>query len=240
VRLETELFALESDGRRATENVKSRLADVAVSQANEYQEITTRRTHFLIIADLIAVIFGLLAVWVRATYRAAVGYESALEERTLEGLAWAAVRKWTNAALAWLEKLLNVDIDGDGFIGSPVSGQGNQPAPAGNSPGNSMPGSTLPPNLQPVSNAGASVVAQGSSLLLVDVSLLKKATRKQWERAFTSRETDAKETNKKKAFSGIRQLEKMGYTVTRWVEDLPGGEKIGRMKISIGDGEEVN
>lgn len=238
--IEADLMDLEKSGRKSAEGIKAQLAAVAASNAQEYTEIKARRTNFLIIADIIAVLFGILGVWLRATYRAAVGRESELEERTLEGIAAAAVKKWTNGALEWLENLLGVDLDGNGAVGSVGSGAVSSQGNTGTSTGNSLPGNSLPPNLRPVSNSGGAVVAQGSSLILLDVSLLKKATRKQWERAYTSKDASAKEDNRKKAMQGVKELEKLGYNITRWVEDIPGGGKIGRMKIEIESGGEVN
>lgn len=238
--LEAQLVALETDGLRAANDIKSKLAEVAVSQANQYQETKARRGNFLIVVDFLAVLFGLIAVWIRATYRAAVGQESELEERTLEGILWVAIRQHSNAFLAWMERVLRIDVDGNGVIGTvgktPVSGDGNSSKTSGNR--SAIP--ALPPSLQPVSNAAVSVVPQGSRRILLDVSLLKKATRKQWERAYTSKEATARAENRRKALQGQKELEKLGYTVTRWVEKLSDGSEIGRMKITIGDGEEVN
>ncbi len=70
--------------------------------------------------------------------------------------------------------------------------------------------------------------------------LLKKATRKQWERAYTSKDAQARQENRRKALNGQKELEKIGYTVSRWVDILPNGTEIGRMRIEIGEGEEIN
>jgi hypothetical protein len=243
--MESALADLNTQGLSKSQDIKSQLAAVAVKEAENYEAIKGRRTNFLIIADFIAVIMGLIAIATQATFRAAVGRESVLEERTLEGILTAALNRYQSQALAWLEKLLQVDINGDGIIGkrkqetgvSVVEETGNS---SGNRSGNSFGVPAVPPNLQPISGGAVSVVPQGSQRVLVDVSLLKKATRKQWERAFTSKETAAKEENRRKAMQGQKELEKLGYTVTRWVDTLPDGSQIGRMKIEIGEGEEVN
>lgn len=234
--IEAQLLALNTDGMKAANDIKAQLASVAVSHATQYEATKTRRGNFLIIVDFIAVVFGLISVWIRATFRAAIGRESALEERTFEGIIWAAIRQWSNAFLAWLEKVLRIDVDGNGVVGS----IGKQEAETGNTSGNISGAPSLPPNLQPVSNALVPFVPQGSQRILVDVSLLKKATRKQWERAYTSKEATARAENRRKALQGQKELEKLGYNVTRWVEKLPDGTDIGRMKITIGDGDEVN
>jgi hypothetical protein len=238
--LEAQLIALETDGLKAANDIKSKLADVAVSHANQYETTKARRGNFLIIVDFIAVVFGLISVWIRATFRAAVGRDSVLEERTLEGIVWAALRQWSEAILIWLEKLLKVDLDQNGAVGSVGKQQQATGNSSGNSQGNNSGVPALPPHLQPISSGTGSVVPQGSQKILVDVSLLKKATRKQWERAYTSKEKHAREENRRKALQGQKELEKLGYNVTRWVEKLPNGSEIGRMKITIGDGDEVN
>lgn len=238
--LEAQLIALETEGLKAANDIKLKLADVAVSHATQYENTKSRRGNFLIVVDFIAVIFGLISVWIRATYRAAVGQDSVLEERTFEGIMWAAIRQWSDAILVWLEKLLRVDLDANGTIGSvgkQAQATGNN---LGNNTGNNQGAPALPPNLQPISGGAASFVAQGSQKILVDVSLLKKSTRKQWERAYTSKEATARAENRRKALQGQKELEKLGYNVTRWVEKLPDGTDIGRMKITIGDGDEVN
>lgn len=121
--LQAQLVLLETEGLKAANEIKAQLAAVAVSHADQYEQTKARRSNFLIIADLIAVVFGLLAIWVRATFRAAVGQESVLEERTLEGILWAAIQKASNTFLEWLERLVGVDINGDGKVGAetPVS-----------------------------------------------------------------------------------------------------------------------
>lgn len=238
--LEAQIVALETDGLKAANDIKSKLAEVAVSHANQYQQTKARRGNFLIVVDFLAVLFGLIAVWIRATYRAAVGQESELEERTLEGILWAAIQQYSNAFLAWLEKLLRIDVDGNGVIGTVGETGVSDLDPSAGTGGSSSGVPGLPPGLEPVSDRGVSVVAHGSHKILVDVSLLKKATRKQWERAYTSKETTAKAENRRKALQGQKELEKLGYTVTRWVDTAPDGSQIGRMKITIGDGEEVN
>jgi hypothetical protein len=115
--METALADLNTSGLSKSQDIKAQLAAVAVKEAENYEAIKGRRTNFLIIADFIAVIMGLIAIATQATFRAAVGRESVLEERTLEGIVWAALKKWNAAFLQWLEKLLGVDIDGDGKIG---------------------------------------------------------------------------------------------------------------------------
>jgi hypothetical protein len=115
--METALADLNTSGLSKSQDIKSQLASVAVKEAENYEAIKGRRTSFLIIADFIAVIMGLIAIATQATFRAAVGRESVLEERTLEGIVWAALKKWNAAFLQWMEKLLGVDIDGDGKIG---------------------------------------------------------------------------------------------------------------------------
>lgn len=238
--LEAQLVALETDGLKAANDIKSKLADLAAAMGRDYEVTKARRGNFLIVVDFLAVIFGLIAVWIRATYRAAVGQESELEERTLEGILWAAIRQYSNAFLAWLEGVLRIDVDGNGVIGTVGETPVSELVPSAETGGSSSGIPGLPPGLEPVSDRGVSVVAQGSQKILVDVSLLKKATRKQWERAYTSKEAAARAENRRKALQGQKELEKLGYTVTRWVEKLSNGKEIGRMKITIGDGEEVN
>lgn len=115
--LEASLLALNTDHLAKSQEVRDKLAAVAVKEVEGYEAKKARRTNFLLIADFLAVLFGLLAVWVKATYRAAVGMDSELEEKTLDGVLWAAVKKWSAAVVNWVEKMLGVDLDGDGTVG---------------------------------------------------------------------------------------------------------------------------
>lgn len=116
--LESSLVALNTTGTAKAQEIKDKLAAVAVQEAQGYEDRKARRTNFLIIADFIAVFFGLLAIWIQSTYRAAVGHESELEGKTLEGIVGAALKKYWAAFLGWFEKVLRVDLDGDGKVGS--------------------------------------------------------------------------------------------------------------------------
>lgn len=115
--IEAQLLTLNTSGFQATQEIKNTLARAEEAKVTAYEGRKSRRTNFLIIADVLSVMFGLLAVWVRATFRAAVGVHSITEEKSVEGiLLAAAVRVW-NAFLGWLERVLKVDIDGNGQIG---------------------------------------------------------------------------------------------------------------------------
>jgi len=115
--LETALVRVNTETTTKSQEIRDKLADVAVQEVQGYKAKKARRTNFLIIADFLAVLFGIIAVWIRATYRAAVGVESELEEKTFEGVLAAAVKKWTLAVIEWVERLLRVDLNGDGKVG---------------------------------------------------------------------------------------------------------------------------
>lgn len=115
--IESELLTLNTSGFKATQEIKNTLARSEEAKVQAYESRKGRRTNFLIIADVLSVLFGLLAVWVRATFRAAVGVHSITEEKSVEGILLAAVVRVWNAFLGWLERVLKVDIDGNGHIG---------------------------------------------------------------------------------------------------------------------------
>ena len=120
--IESSLLVLNTDGVKASQATKSTLVKLEDGKDRDYKAKKSRRTNFLIIADVLSVLFGLLAVWVRATFRAAVGVHSINEEKSIEGILWAAIVRVWNLFLNWLEKLLGVDLDGNGAIGM-ASGQ---------------------------------------------------------------------------------------------------------------------
>lgn len=225
--LEAALVAINTTGKASVDTLKQQLTFLSTEQWKAYQAKKTRRTHFLLIADALAIIFGLTGLLVMATYKAAIGDTSALEKKTLEGIMDAAWQKWKNKALDWLESLLGVDLDGDGDVGGvPQPVAVSQKQETGVSQGQETPKDTGPqmPHLQPVSNAGT-IVAQGPSKILIDVSNAKKRVRKQWERAFTSSTETARQENRRKALKGIAELEALGYQITRLDQ--------GKMRIEI-------
>lgn len=242
VSIESSLLALNTDGVKASQDTKSALVRVEEAKVEAYQAKKSRRTNFLIIADVLSVFFGLLSIITQATFRAAVGVHSVTEEKNIEGILLAAMSKWWFALLNGLEKLLKVDLDGNGVIGMsanqvPVSGNGNSGNSSGTNKGTNQGGIPGKPAYLPVSNSAGPIVAQQPQRILLDVSNLKKATRKQWERAYTSTTQEARDENYRKALEGQKELEKLGYLVKRWVGkafDSKGNEfEVGRMEITI-------
>ena len=238
--IESSLLALNTDGVKESQKTKSALVRVEEAKVEAYQAKKSRRTNFLIIADVLSVFFGLMSIITQATFRAAVGVHSVTEEKNIEGILLAAMSKWWFALLNRLEKLLHVDLDGNGVIGmsgnqsqAPVSPTGN----SGNSKGNTNAGIPGKPAYLPVSNPSGPIVPQQPQRILLDVSNMKKLTRKQWERAYTSTTKEARDENYRKALEGQKELEKLGYMVKRWVDrvrDSNGKEfEVGRMEITI-------
>lgn len=127
--IEASLLALNTDGVKAAQETKSALVRVEESKVQAYESKKARRTNFLIIADVLSVFFGLVSVWIKATFRAAVGVHSVTQEKTVEAIIWAALTRWWNLFLGWLERLLGVDLDGNGAIGMAGS-PATQTAPA--------------------------------------------------------------------------------------------------------------
>jgi len=127
--IEASLLALNTDGVKAAQETKSALVRVEESKVEAYENKKSRRTNFLIIADVLSVFFGLLSVWIRATFRAAVGVHAVTQEKTIEAIIWAFVVRVWNGFLGWLERVLRVDLDGNGTIGMAGSPE-TQTAPA--------------------------------------------------------------------------------------------------------------
>ncbi len=127
--IEASLLALNTDGVKAAQETKSALVRVEESKVQAYENKKARRTNFLIIADVLSVFFGLLSVWIRATFRAAVGVHAVTQEKTIEAIIWAFVVRVWNGFLGWLERVLKVDLDGNGTIGLAGS-PATQTAPA--------------------------------------------------------------------------------------------------------------
>lgn len=108
------VVAIQSD--TAYQRTATLLADAAKTEQTRYEAKLERRTNFVWLLDLIAVVFGLLLTRARSLREKAAGDVEAPKRNIFSTLS-AASTKMREDWLDRLERLLNIDINGDGSIG---------------------------------------------------------------------------------------------------------------------------
>ena len=98
------------------------MASVGIIQAAEksanqkYQTKLSRRTNIVTWADLFALFIGLISVYVSHLDRAS--RKEKIDPRTTLLIATMAIARIGKNWIDWLEEALNIDINGDGYIGA--------------------------------------------------------------------------------------------------------------------------
>jgi hypothetical protein len=109
-----EVASIQSD--TAYQRTATLLADAARTEQQRYEAKLERRTNFVWLLDLIAVLFGLLLTRARSLREKAAG-ELEAPSRNIFSTLSSASKKMREDWLDMLERLLGIDINGDGSIG---------------------------------------------------------------------------------------------------------------------------
>ena len=111
-------------GHISTDSTSTMITSLATAEVAAHASTVDRRATFVRGLDFVAALLGLLMLRIRYLRKKAAGWEVPAERRNLASMmAQFRDRSW-DRILANIEETLNLDIDGDGHIGSPPTDLG--------------------------------------------------------------------------------------------------------------------
>lgn len=117
LRLQAELDEFVLFGSQRLAGANDNLLALIKNNQDQVRAKTTRRTNMLWVLDLLFIVVGLSTTLIQVKYEQAFGRLPYRNEKSLTFMFGFWMRKVSGKVVDWVEKVLKIDIDGDGLIG---------------------------------------------------------------------------------------------------------------------------